>query len=227
LQLEETQAVLRNAQTELQRRRQLYKDGDISREEVDRADRDYSVATARYDQARQNHALVNAEARQDDVARAEAAASVASGQVREARALLEKTVVRSPMSGIVLRKHLKTGENAILSSNTPIVTLGDAAGVRVRVDVDEADIGKVQVGQRAFVSAQAYGDRKFSGRVVRISQKLGKKNIRTEEPTERIDTKILETLIELDEEHKLPTGLRVNAFIVVGSPVAAVYDRRR
>jgi len=227
LQLEETQAVLRNAQTELQRRRQLYKDGDISREEVDRADRDYSVATARYDQARQNHALVNAEARQDDVASAEAAASVASGQVREARALLEKTVVRSPMSGIVLRKHLKTGENAILSSNTPIVTLGDAAGVRVRVDVDEADIGKVQVGQRAFVSAQAYGDRKFSGRVVRISQKLGKKNIRTEEPTERIDTKILETLIELDEEHKLPTGLRVNAFIVVGSPVAAVYDRRR
>ena len=99
--------------------------------------------------------------------------------------------------------------------------------MRVRVDVDEADIGKVQVGQRAFVSAQAYGERKFWGRVVRISQKLGKKNIRTEEPTERIDTKILETLIELDEEHKLPTGLRVNAFIVVGSPVAAVYDRRR
>ena len=94
-------------------------------------------------------------------------------------------------------------------------TLGDTAGLRVRVDVDESDIGKVQVGQSAYVSAQAYGDRKFWGRVVRISQMLGKKNIRTEEPTERIDTKILETLIELQEDHKLPSGLRVNAFIVV------------
>jgi HlyD family secretion protein len=84
----------------------------------------------------------------------------------------------------------------------------------VRVDVDEADIGKIQVGQRAYVSAQAYGDRKFGGRVVRISQMLGKKNIRTEEPTERIDTKILETLIELDENSKLPPGLRVNTFII-------------
>jgi HlyD family secretion protein len=85
----------------------------------------------------------------------------------------------------------------------------------VRVDVDETDIGRIQVGQRAYVSAQAYGEQKFSGRVVRISQMLGKKNIRTEEPTERIDTKILETLIELDEGTKLPAGLRVNTFIVI------------
>jgi hypothetical protein len=103
----------------------------------------------------------------------------------------------------------------LAGSNTPVVTLGDTAGLRVRVDVDESDIGKIQVGQSAYVSAQAYGNRKFWGRVVRISQMLGKKNIRTEEPTERIDTKILETLIELQEDHKLPSGLRVNAFIVV------------
>lgn len=217
LQLEEAEAVLRNAQTDLERRRQLYKDGDISAEDVDRADRDYRVAAARVDQARQNHALVNAEARVDDVARAEAAVSAAAGQVRHAQVLLEKTVVRSPLLGIVLRRHLKTGETAVVSSNAPIVTLGDTTGVRVRVDVDEADVGKIQVGQRAFISAQAYGDKKFRGRVVRISNVLGKKNIRTEEPAERVDTKILETLIELDEQDKLPTGLRVNAFILVGS----------
>ena len=217
LQLEEAEAVFRNARTDLERRRKLYKDGDISADELDHADRDYKVATARLDQARQNHVLVNAEARVDDVARAEAAVSVAAGQAREARVLLEKTVVRSPMSGIVLRRHLKTGETAVLSSNSPIVSLGDTAALRVRVDVDEADIGKIQVGQRAFISAQAYGDKKFRGRVVRISNMLGKKHTRTEEPTERIDTKILETLIELDEQDKLPTGLRVNAFIVVGS----------
>jgi HlyD family secretion protein len=173
------------------------------------------VAVARSDEAIQNHALVNAEARIDDVAKAQAEVGVAAGKLLEARALLDKTVIRSPISGIVLRKHLKSGESVALGSNTPIVTLGDTAGLRVRVDVDEADIGKIQVGQHAYVTAQAYGDRKFWGRVVRISQMLGKKNVRTEEPTERIDRKILETLVELDEEYGLPPGLRVNAFIIV------------
>ena len=46
-------------------------------------------------------------------------------------------------------------------------------------------------------------------------QILGKKNIRTEEPAERVDTKILETLIEMEEDCKLPPGLRVNTFIIV------------
>jgi len=214
-QFEEAQVVLRNAESELRRREELYKTGDVSKEEFDRAERDFQVASARVEQALQNQALVNAEARPDDVAKAEAAINIATGQLQEHRALLNKTIVRSPIDGIVLRKHVKPGESVAAGSNTPIVTLGDTAGLRVRVDVDEADIGKIQVDQRAYISAQAYGNRKFSGRVIRIGQMLGKKNIRTEEPTERIDTKILETLIELDEDSKLPPGLRVNAFIIV------------
>jgi len=214
-QLDEARAVLRNAEVELKRREQLYKAGDVSVEEFERAERDYRVAAARNDEAIQNNTLINADPRTDDVAKAQAEVSAATGKVLEAQALLDKTVIRSPISGVVLRKHLKAGESLILASHTPIVTLGDTAGLRVRVDVDEADIGKIRVGQRAYVSAQAYGERKFWGRVVRISQMLGKKNIRTEEPTERIDTKILETLIELDEEYRLPPGLRANSFIIV------------
>jgi hypothetical protein len=42
---------------------------------------------------------------------------------------------------------------------------------------------------------------------------LGKKNVRTDEPTEHIDQKILETLIELDDGRELPIGLRVQSFV--------------
>jgi len=48
---------------------------------------------------------------------------------------------------------------------------------------------------------------------VRIGQALGRKNIRTDEPTERVDKKILETLVELDPGQTLPIGLRVDAFL--------------
>jgi HlyD family secretion protein len=64
------------------------------------------------------------------------------------------------------------------------------------------------------VTADAFGKQKFWGRVVRVGQQLGPKNVRTDEPTEKVDTKILETLIELNPGSPLPDGLRVDAFIV-------------
>lgn len=96
----------------------------------------------------------------------------------------------------------------------PIFTIGDKQALRVRMDVDETDVSKLVPGQRAYVTADAYGQQRFWGHVVRIGQELGRKNVRTDEPTERVDTKILETLIELDPGISLPVGLRVDAFIV-------------
>ena len=56
-----------------------------------------------------------------------------------------------------------------------------------------------------------------------MGQQLGPKNVRTDEPTEKVDTKILETLVELDAGSQLPDGLRVDAFIVPDNrDVAAV-----
>ena len=45
-------------------------------------------------------------------------------------------------------------------------------------------------------------------------QELGRKNLHTDEPSERQDTKVLETLVELDDGHQLPVRLRVNSFIM-------------
>ena len=101
------------------------------------------------------------------------------------------------------------------------MTIGDKKILRVRVDVDETEIGKVHVGQRSYVTADAFAGQKFWGRVVRVGQQLGRKNVRTDEPTERVDTKILETLVELDKGAQLPVGLRMDAFILGGSPQVA------
>ena len=62
--------------------------------------------------------------------------------------------------------------------------------------------------------------------MVRIGQELGRKNVRTDEPTERVDNKILETLLELDNGIELPVGLRVNAFIVSDKSQQAMLVRK-
>lgn len=229
--VEQAEAVIRNAQLELERRQTLYREGDVSREELDRAERDLRVATARSKELSERFAFVNAAAREEDVARAEASVRLSQAgireaearigeveaNIREARARLDKTFIHSPITGIVLRKRLNVGESVSPEMpNSSIFTVADTNVLRVRVDVDETDVGLVSVGQSTYVTADTYGAQRFTGRVVSLGQVLGKKNIRTEEPTERVDTKILETLVELDAGQRLPPGLRVDAFISVG-----------
>jgi len=74
--------------------------------------------------------------------------------------------------------------------------------------VAQSELARVAVGQRAWVTADACGDRRFEGKVVGVGRILGRKNIRTEEPTEKVDTKVLETLIELGLDGRLQVGPR-------------------
>jgi HlyD family secretion protein len=212
----EAKAVMVNAQAELQRRQELFAAGVVSREELDRYKSDADVAKAKYQSAVEQHSLVDDHAREEDRSIAEANLQLAQAQLAEAQARYEKTFIRSPIDGTVLRKHHRSGESVSNSSTVPdpILTIGDRQRLRVRVDVDETDVSKVRLGQKAYVTADAYGQQKFWGRVVRVGQQLGPKNVHTDEPTEKVDTKILETLVELDPGARLPDGLRVDAYIV-------------
>ena len=172
------------------------------------------MAQARLDSARERLSLIEAGAREEERAHADAEVALARAALDEARAVLEKTYVRSPIDGVVFRRFRKAGESVSTQFDAPIVTLADRSRVRVRVDVDEGDVAHLRVGQPAYVTADAFGDRRFAGRIVRVGQMLGRKNVRTDEPTERVDTKILETLVELDDGRELPLGLRVQAFIL-------------
>lgn len=233
----QAEATTRNARVELDRRRELYAHGVIAREELDRAARDAEVAAARAEELRQRSLFVSASAREEDRSRAEANVALSRALIREAdaraqgartrreeaAALLAKTSVRAPISGVVLRRRLKAGESYSLEApdeaRASLFTLADTSTLRVRADVDERDVSRVRVGQHAYMTADTYGDRKFTGRVVRVGQVMGRKSVRTEEPTERVDTKVLEVLVELDHGQSLPPGLRVDAFISAGGSV--------
>jgi len=214
--VQSAKAVLDNSKSEAERRRGLADRNVISRDEAERYERAYQVARAQYDQAAQHFALVDAVAREEDRAHAEAAVASAQAQLAEARAYLEKSYIRAPIAGVILRKLRHSGESVSTQFDSPVVTMADDSTLRVRLDVDETDVARLRVGARAYVTAEAYGPEKFWGHVVRVGRILGRKNVRTEEPSEHVDTKILETLVELDPGHPLPLGLRVDSFVEVG-----------
>jgi len=213
--MQAAKAVLDNAHREADRRRNLADRDMISRDEAERYERAYQVAQAEYERASQEFSLIDADARDDDRQRAQAAVATARAQLAEARVYLEKTYIRSPLDGIVVRKFRHPGESVSTQFDSPIVTLADDSSLRVRLDVDETDVARLRVGQHSFVTAEAFGAQKFTGHVIRVGRILGRKNVRTDEPSERVDTKILETLVELDPGQTLPLGLRVDACVQV------------
>ena len=211
--LRQAEADLAHAQADHARGQELFGEKVISRSEMDRFEQALRTATAQVDALREHSALVSADAREEDRARAQANVALARAKLSEARAYLDKTVVHAPIDGVVLRRYAKLGETVSTQFDSPIVTVADRSTVRVRMDVDETDVARVRLGQAAYITADAFGTRRFAGRVVRIGQVLGKKNVRTDEPNERVDQKVLETLIELQDGRDLPIGLRVRAFL--------------
>src|SRR5271170_195196 len=206
-------AVLDNARLEAERRRNLADKEMISRDEAERYERAYRVAQAEYERASEEFSLIEADARVEDRRRAEAAVATAEAQLSEARAYLEKTYIRSPLDGVVLRKFRHAGESVSTQFDSPVVTLADDSSLRIRLDIDETDVAQLRVGEPAYVTAEAYGSQKFTGHIIRVGHILGRKNVRTDEPSERVDTKILEALVQLDPGQKLPLGLRVDAYV--------------
>src|SRR5208337_4731073 len=144
------EAVMQNAQAELQRRQELYRGGVISREELDHYTREYNVAKEEFQEKSDHYSLVNTATREEDVAFAQADLQLAQAHMASAQARYDKTFIKSPINGTVLRKHHRDGESVSNSATTPdpVLTIGDTEVLRVRVDVDESDVNKVRVGQK-------------------------------------------------------------------------------
>jgi HlyD family secretion protein len=217
-QFDEAAANLSFAKHELERRTPLAQSGVASPQSMDQTRSALDAAQAQHAAKQAAVALINAPPREEDVAIAEANLTLARANLEEQRALFTKTQLRSPIDGVVLRRYLRTGEVISLQPPTPILEVGDTSRLRVRAEIDETDIARVAVGQRVWVTADAYPSRRFGGVVSRISQRLGRKAIYTDNPSEKLDTKILEALIDLDGDVRLPIGLRIDVF--VESPLA-------
>ena len=219
----EAMAVMNNADAEMKRREELLDAGTISREEAERYRREYVVAREKYEGALEKHSLIDSLAREEDRELAKADLKLARARLNEARSQYATSLILSPIDGRVLRTHHRNGESVSNSSLVadPVVTVGDTRRLRVRVEVDETDVSRIRVGQRAYVTADAFAGQKFWGRVIRVGEQLGRKNIRTDQPAERVDTKVLEAIVELDPGQQLLVGLRVDSYLVTDSPQAA------
>lgn len=158
---------LREAERDLDRTRQLYEGGAVSREALDRAETAHGIAASQFRQASESARLVESGPRRERIEAQRAQVAQATAAVRALDATLERTVIRAPIDGIVTTRHAEPGE--ILAPGAPVVTLTDLADRWVRIYVPEHRIGAVRLGMRATLTADTYGDRSYPGEVSFIS----------------------------------------------------------
>lgn len=118
------------------------------------------ISQSDFDTAETNH-----EAALSGVNVAKAAVSQAQATLQANETDLYKSVIRSPINGVVLTRSIDPGQTVAASFQAPVLfTLArDLTQMELHVNVDEADIGKIKEGQKATFSVSSYPDRTFEG----------------------------------------------------------------
>jgi len=149
--LAQAEASLRNAELDFARKTELAGQKLVAQSDLD-------LARAALDQARAQVNSTQAQIRQQ-------LASTQSTQVN-----LERTVIRSPVDGVVLLRSIEPGQTVAASMTAPELfqIAEDLAKMKIELAVDEADIGKVQPGQSVSFTADAFPEREFRGRVEQV-----------------------------------------------------------
>jgi ABC exporter DevB family membrane fusion protein len=194
------------------RSEQLGKAGAVADAVVDADNATAHVANAQATAARARYTSLAKGTRVEQIDEAGAAVQLAQADVETARVALDQMSLHAPADGIVLRRTAEVGALVTLMTPMPVLTVADIRNLEVRAEIDEADVARVSVGQSAYATAEAFGDKKFPVRITRITRELGRKTVRDDDPRARVDTRVLEVIARFDgaPTDALPLGLRMS-----------------
>lgn len=146
-----TQVSLANAQRDLARTKELVAREFVSPADLDRAQAQFDLAKA-------------------EVNSAQAVVAQRSAQLASAKVDLARTEIRAPVDGVVIKRSVDVGQTVAASLQAPelFVIARDLRDMQVETSIDEADVGRMRVGQRATFTVDAFPGRTFAGEVRQV-----------------------------------------------------------
>jgi HlyD family secretion protein len=156
---------LAEAQRALQRNQDLVAQGFISAAQLET-----SRALVASQQAAMKSAQAQAAVGQAQIASAQAAVRQREALVAQAKIDIERTEIRSPVSGVVIKRSVELGQTVAASLQAPelFVIAQNLQDMQVQVAIDEADISRVKVDQKASFTVDAFTGRTFDGKVTQV-----------------------------------------------------------
>jgi HlyD family secretion protein len=200
--LAQSEAQFIQAELAYKRSKQLYEEQTVSKSEFEQAEAQYTVAKSEVDAAK--YSVISAEA-----------------SLKEANENLQKTSIYAPMTGTVSMLLVELGERVVGTSMmtcTEMMRVADLSRMEAQVQVNENDITRVNLGDTALISVDAYLDHKFKGVVSEIANSAKTTGLSADQVT-NFDVKILvlassyQSLVKKDEQNPLRPGMSASVDI--------------
>ena len=207
------QAELELAKAELERHQRLGAEGIVSASNLSEKEKAYRVSVARVAQAEEQQRLLKKGARRETLELHESLVEKASATVALYERLLDKSSVRTPISGKVIHKNLQEGEVVYAEAPVPLIVVADVDNTWINAEVDETDIGRVVLGSSVEVTSDAYPGRVFRGRIAEIAEYVGARKIRPNEPAKNLDVKVVQVKVTLQDKNPFLLGMGVDVRI--------------
>jgi HlyD family secretion protein len=212
-----------DAKTKLASRKVLFQEGILSKDDLDTAQSTYDQAAAAQDAAvaeldAANHQVqasqAMAEVAKTQLASAEAQVQQAQATLAQAQLDLDHTRIVAPVDGTVISRAMDVGQTVAASFQAPTIfqIAQDLTKMQVDTNVDEADVGQVQVGQPARFTVDAYPGTTFRGSVTQIRQApINVQNVITYDVVVGVSNSDLKLLPGMTANVKILTNAAENA----------------
>ena len=163
--LRQGEANLANARAQFERNRRLFESGFVGRSALDDARRNLDVAQTQVDSARKQ--VETAQPSGSDTAVALAALEQAEAGLQAARARLGYTAIRALADGTLIARDVERGD--VVQPGKVLMVLAPDGETQIVVQIDERNLAKLKLGQKALASADAYAAEKFECEIVYIN----------------------------------------------------------
>lgn len=156
---------LADARRDYERKQMLVEKGFISVADRDKALAVYNAAQEQVKTARAQLAVAEAQAKN-----AQAVVKQRESQLAQAKVDLDRTIIRAPVDGVVIKRSVDAGQTVAASLQAPELfqIAQNLREMQVEASIDEADVGRVKVGQDATFSVDAFPGRTFHGKVMQV-----------------------------------------------------------
>lgn len=211
--LEQASAEVRRLEPDEARVRDLQQKGILSVRDYEASRAAFEAARARERQAGQQYELLRKGPRNEDIDQARARLELARQTLALAQTQLGYATLTAPVAGVILSKNIEPNE--YVAPGTSVVTLANLGQVWLRAYVEEADLGRVKVGQKALVSSDSRPGRRYEGRVSFIASEaeFTPKTVQTRKERTKLAYRIKIDLPNPDLE--LKPGMPVDATILL------------
>lgn len=212
--LKREQASLHKAQLDLLRSQKLYARDFASLDDVEQDELLVRETLESINKLKAELLLLRNGTREEDLAIAKAELESAKQAYNEAKGTYQRTILVSPINGMVLKRHKNLGELMTTFEDLPAFSLGDVSKLYVRAEVHEDDIDKIYLNQKARIQSLEYNDGVVLGVVTQIGKMMGNKKIRSYTADEFRDQGFVEVLIRIENTDGFIIGQRVDVFFV-------------